>query len=174
MLRHFRAALSVACSATSMLAELEPITFDLESLLHCALLLAVAFVLALPMGWDRERKARSAGLRTFSLVSLSSCAFLLVGQQVFDETGQARVLEGLVTGIGFVGGGAILKSGERVQGTATAAGIWTTGAIGAASAYGMLDIAVLLSVVTFATLRWLPAMVHNGDEASRDEGADRS
>jgi len=143
------------------------ISFDLAAMAHSAVLLAAAFVLALPLGWDREQTGRSAGLRTFPLVSLSSCAFLLIGQQVFDSAGQARVLEGLITGIGFVGGGAILKNDKRVEGTATAASIWTTGAIGAASAYGLLDIAVVLSAVTFATLRWLHAV--GGGHGTRDK-----
>lgn len=138
-----------------MIADLHSLTFDLTILTQAALSLAAAFLLALPVGWDREQASRSAGLRTFPLVALSSCAFLLIGQISFDASGQARVLEGLVTGVGFVGGGAILKSDDRVRGTATAASIWTTGAIGAATAYGRLDIAMLLSGATFATLRWL-------------------
>jgi putative Mg2+ transporter-C (MgtC) family protein len=58
-----------------------------------------------------------------------------------------------MTGIGFIGGGAILKNGDAVRGTATAASIWTTGAIGAATALGRFEIALVLSIVTFVTLR---------------------
>lgn len=131
--------------------------FDLPTFTAAAILLAVSFLLALPVGWDREKSGRSAGLRTFPLVAVSSCAYILVGNFAFgeDSQAQARVLQGLITGIGFVGGGAILKSGNHVAGTATAASIWTTGAIGAAVAYGRVDIGLLLSVTTFATLRWL-------------------
>lgn len=131
--------------------------FDLMTLSTNAFLLVTAFLLALPVGWDREDSGRSAGLRTFPLVSLSSCAFVVIGLYAFagDAGAQARVLQGLITGIGFVGGGAIMKSDTRVQGTATAASIWTTGAIGATVAYGRLDIAVLLSLTTFFTLRYL-------------------
>jgi putative Mg2+ transporter-C (MgtC) family protein len=70
-------------------------------------------------------------------------------------TGDLRALQGLMTGIGFVGGGAVLREGMTVHGTATAASIWNTGAIGAAIAFGRLDIAVALSVLNFLTLRIL-------------------
>lgn len=134
--------------------------FDLTVLSTNAFLLVTAFLLALPVGLDRESSGNSAGLRTFPLVSLSSCAFVVIGLYAFSGDGgsQARVLQGLITGIGFVGGGAIVKSETRVQGTATAASIWTTGAIGATVAYGRLDIAVLLSLTTFLTLRYLPRL----------------
>ena len=62
-------------------------------------------------------------------------------------------MEGVITGMGFIGGGAILKIGDTVRGTATAASLWATGAIGTAVGLGAYDIAVVLSVMTFLTLR---------------------
>lgn len=120
-------------------------------------LIAVAFLLALPVGWEREQSERSAGLRTFPLVAMASCGYILIASQVLagHPEGQARVIEGLMTGIGFVGGGAILKGESAVRGTATAASIWNTGAIGAAIAFGRYEIALVLAVVNFAALRWL-------------------
>lgn len=117
--------------------------------------LAIAYVLALPIGWDREREERSAGVRTFPLVAIASCGFVLVAIAVLgrESTGQARILEGLITGVGFIGGGAILKQGGHASGTATAASLWATGAIGAAVGYGLYDIAGFLSLATFLTLR---------------------
>ena len=96
--------------------------------------LAVAYALALPVGWDREKDARSAGIRTFPLVAIASCGFVLVGIAILGRTSpaQARLLEGLITGVGFIGGGAILKKGSKASGTATAASLWATGALGAA------------------------------------------
>jgi putative Mg2+ transporter-C (MgtC) family protein len=84
--------------------------------------LAVAYALAFPVGWDREKDARSAGIRTFPLVAIASCGFVLVGIAILGRTSpaQARLLEGLITGVGFIGGGAILKGG-KASGTATAA-----------------------------------------------------
>lgn len=120
--------------------------------------LLYAYILALPIGWDREKNARTAGLRTFPLVAFASCGYMLVGLEVLSSTdAEARVLAGIITGIGFIGGGAILKNvvkGEGfVSGTATAASLWVTGTIGISVATGRLEIAVVLSVMTFLTLR---------------------
>ncbi|SHJ41666.1 putative Mg2+ transporter-C (MgtC) family protein [Roseomonas rosea] len=119
--------------------------------------LVVAYVLALPIGWNREREERSAGIRTFPLVAMAACGFVLVAIGVLGATspGQARILEGLITGVGFIGGGAILKHGTQALGTATAASLWATGALGAAVGYGLYDIAVILSATTYVTLRYL-------------------
>jgi len=117
--------------------------------------LALAYVFALPVALDREASSRSAGLRTFPLVAIAACGYTLVGFSVLSTTdAEARVLQGVITGIGFIGGGAILKNGGNVSGLATAASIWTTGLIGIAVAADRFEIAMLLSVMTFATL-WL-------------------
>jgi len=119
--------------------------------------LAVAYALALPIGWNREQEERSAGIRTFPLVAMAACGFVLVAIAVLgaNSPGQARILEGLMTGVGFIGGGAILKHGTQALGTATAASLWATGALGAAVGYGLYDIAAILSAVTYVTLRYL-------------------
>ena len=65
----------------------------------------------------------------------------------------ARVIEGLITGVGFIGGGAIIKHGEAVRGTATAASLWATGAIGASVGLGQYDLAIAMSAFTVLTLR---------------------
>ena len=118
--------------------------------------LAGAYVLALPIGWNRERAERSAGLRTFPLVALASCGFVQATEALLETSpeGTARIIEGLITGIGFIGGGAILKEGSTVRGTATAASLWTTGAIGAAVGLGSYDVAVVMAAFTILTL-WL-------------------
>jgi putative Mg2+ transporter-C (MgtC) family protein len=120
-------------------------------------LMGVSYVLALPIGWNRERHSNSAGLRTFPLVAVATCGFILVGIDVFDDaSAQARVLEGVITGMGFIGGGAILKNRNAVSGTATAASLWTTGAIGVAIAWQRFEIALVLSALTFVTLQLMP------------------
>lgn len=131
--------------------------------------LAIAYALALPIGWDRERHERSAGLRTFPLVAIASCGFVLIAIQVLGEssTGQARILEGLITGVGFIGGGAILKGGNHASGTATAASLWATGALGGAVGYGLYDIAAILSIVTFATLRSRTSLIEMQNATSK-------
>lgn len=129
-------------------------TWNADEAVSHLIYLAVAYALALPIGWNREQEERSAGLRTFPMVSMAACGFVMVAIEVLGigSEGQARILEGLMTGVGFIGGGAILKQGDRAKGTATAASLWATGAMGAAVGYGQLDIAVILSGVMFVTL----------------------
>jgi putative Mg2+ transporter-C (MgtC) family protein len=85
---------------------------------------------------------------------------------------QSRVLQGLVAGIGFVGGGAILKEGMSVHGTATAASIWNTAAIGASVAAGRYEIAVMLSVLNLFTMRALAPLKKRLDSSGgKNSGA---
>lgn len=127
--------------------------------------LGVAYLLALPVAYDRDRSARGAGLRTFPLVAVAACGYSLVGMSVLDTTGaEARVLQGLITGIGFIGGGAILKNKGTVHGTATAASIWNTGLIGIAVAFGRYEIAFLMSLINFLTLRYVRYLKTDPDE----------
>src|SRR5262245_3151020 len=134
------------------------------------LALAAAFALAIPIGWDRERRARSAGLRTFPLVALASCGVVQASENllVHSPYGMAKVIEGLITGIGFIGGGAILKQGDSVQGTATAASLWATGAIGVSVGLGSYDVAVTVAVFTFLTLKLL-TLVKAETDVVKDE-----
>lgn len=115
--------------------------------------LGIAYVLSLPLAYDRERAAKGAGLRTFPLVAVAACGYTLVGISVLDSTeAESRVLQGLITGIGFIGGGAILKDKGKISGIATAASIWNTGLIGIAVATHRYEIAMLMSVISFLTL----------------------
>lgn len=112
-----------------------------------------AFALGLPTGWERYKHDRSAGLRTFPLVALASCAYMLVAApQTLDVASQSRILVGVMTGIGFIGGGSIIKEATTVHGTATAASLWNMGAMGAAVAYGNYGLAILLSAINYLTL----------------------
>lgn len=131
--------------------------FDWPTYGRYLFIILTAFVLALPIGWERETSTRIMGLRTFPLVALASCTYVLLALIMFanDDQAQARVLQGLITGIGFIGGGAILKHGTSVYGTATAASVWMTGAIGAAVAFEHFELGITLSILTFLTLRVL-------------------
>ena len=141
-----------------------------EALSHLGSL-SIAYALAFPIGWNRESEERSAGIRTFPLVAMAACGFVLVAVGVLgsDTSAQARIIEGLITGVGFIGGGAILKQGEQASGTATAASLWATGALGAAVGYGLYDIAVILSAVTYVTLRYLSPVKAAAREAAADD-----
>lgn len=127
--------------------------FSIALFLSFLIPILVAYVLAIPIGLNRERASRSAGLRTFPLVAVGACGYMLIGMNVFvDGEAQSRALYGIITGIGFIGGGAILKEGGSVNGTATAASIWNTGAIGVATGSGRYEIAVVLTLLNVITL----------------------
>ena len=124
--------------------------------------IAIAYALALPLGLERERSEHTAGIRTFPLVAIATCAFLLGSEALKKDYADvvSRVLQGVVAGMGFIGGGAILKTGSTVTGTATAAGLWATAAIGACVAFHAYDIAVALSVLCWFTLHALRRFTH--------------
>lgn len=150
--------------------------FDINwnEFLSFLLKVAIAFAAALPVGWDRERSTRNMGLRTFPLVAVASCSYILLASRELgnDPAPQARVLQALMTGMGFIGGGAILKKGDNVTGTATAASIWTTGAIGAAVAYDQYEMAIVISLINFAAFRFLTPLkeqLQEGEERSSDD-----
>ncbi len=116
--------------------------------------LLVAYALAIPIGWNREREERSAGLRTFPLVAVASCGFIQAAEHLVADNPEAmaRIVEGLITGMGFIGGGAILRLKDSVKGTATAASLWATGAIGVSVGLGSYDVAIVIALITIATL----------------------
>ena len=136
---------------------------DLQELLpsvrHLAFLphvrdLCIAYALAFLIGWNREHEDRSAGMRTFPLVAIAACGFVQATEGVLrsEPEAMARIAEGVITGVGFIGGGAILKSGGEVHGTATAASLWATGAIGIAVGLANYDVAVVICLFTVVTL----------------------
>lgn len=137
---------------------LESFSFDWQVAGINLLRMLIAFALAFPLAWERERTGRrNLGLRTFPIVAVASCGYMLIALQTQGATAESvtRALQGLLGGMGFIGGGAILKSNGSVHGLATAASLWSTGAIGAAVAFHRLEIAVALALANFALLRWL-------------------
>lgn len=131
--------------------------------------LAIAYALALPLGWNREKEERSAGIRTFPLVAVASCGFIQASEAMTagSPEAMARIVEGIITGMGFIGGGAILHLKDSVKGTATAASLWVTGAIGVSVGLGQIDVALMLAIVGFVTL-YLLAPVKRSIERQQD------
>lgn len=129
---------------------------------------AIAYILTASIGWEREREAHSAGVRTFPIVGMASCGYLLLVGYQPDTAAQSRLLQGLITGIGFIGGGAILKEGTTIKGTATAASVWNAGVIGAAVAMDHYGIAITLAVLNLFTLRALLPLKKWLDRKERD------
>lgn len=148
-------------------------SFDWKLAVIDLLRVCIAFAFAVPIGLERHKSERNLGLRTFPIVAMAACGFMLILKSVPDANAdtQARLLQGLIGGIGFIGGGAILKEGTNVRGLATAASIWGTGAIGAAVAFERIEIAAVLSFIMFAALRLLTPVVEN-DNNSKNDNAD--
>ncbi len=115
----------------------------------------LAYFLTATIGWEREQDGESAGIRTFPIVGMASCGYLMLLGHPADAAAQSRLLQGLITGIGFIGGGAILKQNSTVRGTATAASVWNAGVIGAAVAMDHYGIAITLAALNLLTLRTL-------------------
>ena len=133
-----------------------------------ALRLAAALVLGGAIGLERELSGQVAGLRTHMMVALGSCLFGIVSAYGFDDfigpradtnlqVDVTRVASNIVTGVGFLGGGAILKSGASVKGLTTAASLWVTAAVGLGVAFGSLMLAALTTFLLVFALTALRA-----------------
>jgi putative Mg2+ transporter-C (MgtC) family protein len=122
-----------------------------------AIRLLIAYAIVFPVGWYREKEAHGVGVRTFPLVAMASCGYVLLASpnSHMSPDSQSRIIQGLVAGIGFIGGGAILKTENRVQGVATAASIWNTGVVGASVAQDRYLLAIVLAAMNLFTLRVL-------------------
>jgi putative Mg2+ transporter-C (MgtC) family protein len=128
---------------------------DTRQLIHVLVRLTAAALLGAVIGIQRERAGKPAGLRTHMLVTLGTAVFVLACAGVgMSSDGLSRVIQGVVTGIGFIGAGSILKLSEQrdVQGLTTAAGVWMTAAVGVAVGIGSLGVAILSTVFTLAIL----------------------
>ena len=128
---------------------------DARQLLRVIIRLIAATLLGAVVGFERERAGKPAGLRTHILVCLGTTVFVLGSTGVgMAQDGISRVIQGIITGIGFLGAGSILKLSEErdIQGLTTAAGIWMTSAIGVAVGLGSLGLALLGAVLTLIIL----------------------
>jgi putative Mg2+ transporter-C (MgtC) family protein len=124
--------------------------------------LLTAAILGGLVGYERERKGRAAGLKTHILVSIGSALFVLApamaGVPMEDIT---RVMQGIVSGIGFLGAGAIIKMEKdtRVEGLTTAAGVFMTSAIGMSAGVGMEIVALATTLVALVVVRTIPKLM---------------
>jgi len=136
---------------------------DVAETTQIILRLLVAALLGGLLGFEREMKAKNAGMRTHMLVCLGAALFVLIPLQAGATVADlSRVLQGLVAGIGFLGAGAIIlgNHGSAPRGLTTAAGIWFTAAIGVAAGMGRETLAVLSTFVALAVLLAVPKIAH--------------
>ncbi len=111
--------------------------------------IAFAALLGALIGWERERRGREAGIRTYMATALGACAFGLISAAIGD---QGRISAGIVTGIGFIGAGIILRDAGRVTGLTTAATLWASAAVGLSAAYGIYHLAAITAFLILVIL----------------------
>lgn len=144
---------------------------DASTIVRVTVRVAIAAVLGGILGYERERKGRSAGVRTHMLVAVGAALFVIGPQQAGMAIGDlSRVLQGVVQGIGFLGAGAILvRSAQRqVEGLTTAANIWATAAIGVIAGLGLEATAILSTFVVYLILAAVPFILPKASEPVRE------
>lgn len=127
-------------------------------LAHVIIRLIAAILLGAVVGIQREQAGKAAGLRTHILVALGTALFIIAATgSGMSSDGVSRVIQGLASGIGFIGAGAILKlsATREIQGLTTAAGIWMTAAIGVTVGLGALGLALLGTILTWIVLAFI-------------------
>ena len=125
------------------------------------LLLAVAC--ASMIGWEREKHEKAAGLRTHILICMGACLLTIVGMKMTPSESPGdllRIMQGVVTGVGFVGAGAIIRQEGSVKGLTTAAGVWVIAAIGLCIGAGEYMIAIFSTFLTFLVIRYIGYIDH--------------
>src|SRR5215207_8784454 len=140
---------------------------DGRQLVHVLIRLMAATLLGAVVGMQREKAGKPAGLRTHMLVTLGTAVFVLACSGVgMSSDGLSRVIQGIVTGIGFIGAGSILKLNEErdIQGLTTSAGVWMTAAIGVAVGLGSLGIALLSTFFTVIILAMTGPVEHRAEK----------
>ena len=126
--------------------------------LQLVIRLLAAVLLGALIGYERELRAKNAGVRTHIMVALGAALFMIMSQHGFPDAAKfdaARIAAGVVTGIGFIGGGIIMKRKHDVSGLTTAASLWVTGAVGLSAGCGLFEVAILTTVLVLACLEIL-------------------
>jgi putative Mg2+ transporter-C (MgtC) family protein len=146
-------------------------TFQLHDFLDTLVSLFVAFVLGTLIGAERQYRQRSAGLRTNVLVSVGAAAFVDLGYHLTGSDGAVRVIAYVVSGIGFLGAGAIMKEGTNIRGLNTAATLWASAAVGACAGADMVAQSAALTVFVLAGNTLLRPLVNAIDRIPLNEQA---
>ncbi len=143
--------------------------FDLGRLLDLSGSVLVAFVLATAIGAERQYRQRSAGLRTNVLVAVGAATFVSIGSRLNGDAGATQLASYVVSGIGFLGAGVIMKDGSKVWGLNTAATLWCSAAVGVLSGIGLMAEAVVVTVAVLAGNTLLRPLVNAINRAPVDE-----
>jgi putative Mg2+ transporter-C (MgtC) family protein len=142
---------------------------NLTSLVDTFISLATAFILGGLIGFERQVRQRTAGLRTNTLVAVGAAAFVAMATRVGGHDGAVRVVAYVVSGIGFLGAGAIMKEGANVTGLNTAATLWGSAAVGACAGLGLVGEALLTALFVLASNTLLRPVVNRINRAPVQE-----
>jgi len=146
-------------------------TFELMPFLDTVVSLTAAFVLGMLIGAERQYRQRTAGLRTTVLVALGAAAFVDLGMRLEGSAGAIRVIAYVVSGIGFLGAGVIMKEGMNVRGLNTAATLWGSAAVGACAGADMIAEAALVAAFVIFGNTLLRPLVNAINRIPLDEQA---
>jgi len=147
--------------SSSRIALMEAINqFNLHSLIDTAISLTTAFVLGSLIGLERQYRQRTAGLRTNTLVAVGAAVFVDMGNRLNGHDGAVHVVAYVVSGIGFLGAGAIMKEGANVIGLNTAATLWGSAAVGACAGADLIGEATLAALFVLASNTLLRPVVN--------------
>jgi putative Mg2+ transporter-C (MgtC) family protein len=146
-------------------------TFQIHDFLDTLISLAVAFVFGTLIGAERQYRQRSAGLRTNVLVAVGAAAFVDLADHLNGADGAVRVIAYVVSGIGFLGAGAIMKEGMNVRGLNTAATLWASAAVGSCAGADMIAQSAALTVFVLAGNTLLRPLVNAIDRIPLSEHA---
>jgi putative Mg2+ transporter-C (MgtC) family protein len=147
---------------------------DRKQLIIFVFRLLVSAALGSAIGFERERAGKPAGLRTHLLVTMGTTVFILACSGYgMNSDGLSRLIQGIVTGIGFIGAGAILKLNQEreVQGLTTSAGIWMAAAIGVSVGLGLLGLAIIATILSVAVLSLVVRLEHKPERTLSSSAA---
>lgn len=139
----------------------------------------IAFVLSGLIGFERELCRHEAGLRTHILVCIGSALIMLTSLHVFDiykshgAVDPTRIASGVITGIGFLGAGAIIRSSEGVRGLTTASSLWVVAALGLSVGCGFIKLSIFVTVLVLTVLLFLRKLEHVLLKKRGDHGSQR-
>ncbi len=143
--------------------------FEIWPAINLTIGVAAAFLLATLIGAERQYRQRSAGLRTNVLVAIGAATFVSLGFRINGAAGASQIAAYVVSGIGFLGAGAIMKEGSKVWGLNTAATLWCSAAIGALSGFGLIVEASIVTAAVLAGNTLLRPLVNAINRAPFDE-----
>lgn len=143
--------------------------WNVEALMAVRVVIAVLF--GGFVGWERQWHGREAGIRTYAAVALGSCVFALISTHLTSGNNPHVIAAGVVTGIGFLGAGVIVRENADITGLTTAATLWSTASVGLAVGYGMYLLGLLVSLIVFGLLAahhlpWWDRLKRKDDESS--------